>query len=342
MKVLHYIGYPLGWAKGGHAVQIMRTLEALEQQGVVNEWLAPERLEPQTGDILHYWSRPPRDFHWQLARKQGFKLVISELHAVGAMRPRWRWPLRRWLSTGLRRALGSNLYGSFGAGIYPVCDAAVAVTPQEADYMRVVFGAPTEKVCCIPNGVDEAFFDPTVPVEPFAGLLYIGYICERKNSVAVARAARRAHVPVKFIGGAPFGANDPYVDEFKSLVDGHDVQWAGEITRREQLAGMIRGAQGVLLASQSEASPLSILEALACQRPVMASALRNLRAYYGDAICYCQQPDRPDFPGELRAFYDRCQQGLVQKFPVQRWADVGAEYARVYRQILGADGAVQR
>ena len=186
------------------------------------------------------------------------------------------------------------------------------------------------------------FFDPTVPVEPFAGLLYIGYICERKNSVAVARAARLAHVPVKFVGGAPFGANDPYVDEFKSLVDGHAVQWAGEITRREQLAGMIRGARGVLLASQSEASPLSLLEALACQRPVMASALRNLRAYYGDAICYCQQPDRPGFPGELRAFFDRCQQGLVQTFPVSRWAEVGAAYARVYRQVLGTDGAVHR
>ncbi len=342
MKVLHYIGYPLSWAKGGHAVQIMQTIQALERLGVVNEWLDPARLDAQKADIVHYWSRPPSDFHWQLARQQGFKLVISELHAVGVLRPRWRWPMRRWLSRGLRRALGSNLYGRFGAGIYPACDAAVAVTHQEAEYMQVVFGATAAKTYCIPNGVDEIFFDPNVSVEPFAGLLYIGYICARKNSVAVARAARQAHVPVKFIGGAPFGARDSYVDEFKSLVDGHSVQWAGEITQRERLAGMIRGAQGVLLASQSEASPLSILEALACQRPVMASALRNLRAYYGDAICYCQQPDQPAFAGELRAFYEHCQHGLVQKFPLSRWADVAAEYARVYRRILETNGAVNR
>ena len=97
---------------------------------------------------------------------------------------------------------------------------------------------------------------------------------------------------------------------------------------------MIRGAQGVLLASRLEASPLSLLEALACQRPVMASALRNLRAYYGDAICYCHQPDQPAFAGELRAFYAQCQQGLRQQFHVSSWADVGAAYAAVYRKIL--------
>jgi len=346
MKVLHYLGYPLAWAKGGHTVQIMRTLEALERQGVVNAWLDPARLEAQTADVLHYWTRPPGDFHWQLARRQGFKLVISELHAVGAMRPRWQWPLRRWLAQGLRCGLGANLYGAFGAGIYPACDAAVAVTPAEAAYMRIVFGAPAEKTCCIPNGVDDVFFDQTIQPEPFAGLLYIGYICERKNSVAVARAARQALVPVKFVGGAPFGAHDSYVDEFKSLVDGRAVLWTGEVQQRERLAAMIRGAQGVLLASRSEASPLSILEALACRRPVLVSALRNLRAYYGSAICFCHQPDHPAFIGELQAFRTQCQNGLRQQVNVSRWTDVGLEYARIYQKITAgaaaADQAAQK
>lgn len=333
--VLNYVSYPLGWAKGGHAVQIFETQRALAQLGYEIRWLHNEVTEPEPADILHYWTRPPNDSHWQLARRQGLKLVISELHATGTLRPRWRWPLRRWLSKGLRRALGANLYGSFGAGIYPACDAAVAVTPQEAEYMRVVFGAPAEKTCCIPNGVDDVFFDRSGPVEPFEGLLYIGYICARKNSVAVARAARAAGVPVKFVGGAPFGPNDPYVEEFKTLVDGQQVQWTGEITQRARLAAMIRGARGVLLASRSEASPLSLLEALACQRPVMASGLRNLRAYYGDAICYCHQPDQPVFSSELRSFYGQCSQGLQQRFQVPRWTEVGAAYAGIYRRVLG-------
>ena len=335
MKVLHYVGYPLAWAKGGHTIQIMRTLQALERHGVVNEWLDHSRLDVQAGDVVHYWTRPPNDSHWQYARRQGFKLVISELHALGAMRPHWQWLLRCYMAQVLRCALGSNLYGSFGAGLYPACDAAVAVTPQEAEYMRIVFGAPTDKLFCITNGVEDLFLTRGGSSEEFNGLLYIGYICERKNSVAVAEAARYAQVPIKFIGDAPFGKNDVYFNKFKSLVDNRYVFWVGEITQRERLAAMLRGARGLLLASRSEASPLSILEALACKCPVMVSALRNLRAYYGDAICYCHQPEHPAFYKELQGFYIDCKNGLQQNFPVLTWNDVGREYFRVYQKILG-------
>ena len=335
MKILHYVGYPLGWAKGGHAIQIMNIIQAIDRLGVVNEWLDHSRIEGQAADIVHYWTRPPNDSHWHYARQQRFKLVISELHALGAMRPRWQWHLRRYLAIGLRHALGRNLYGSFGAGLYPICDAAIAVTPQEADYMRIVFGAPTDKTCWIPNGVDDLFLAQGGVSEEFHGLLYIGYICERKNSVAVAKAARQAQVPIKFVGDGPFGKNDAYLNEFKSLVDDKYVFWAGEITERERLATMLRGSRGLLLASRSEASPLSILEALACKCPVMASSLRNLRAYYGDAICYCHPPALPIFITELQAFHEACKNGLSQNFPVSSWADVGLEYFRVYQKILG-------
>lgn len=340
MRVLFYVGYPLAWAKGGHALQILESKRALERLGCEVRWLHHEDLELPEADIVHYWTRPPNDFHWRLARQHGLKLVISEYHQAAVLRPRWSWPPRRWLAGGLRRALGRNLFAFFGAGIYGECDAAIAVTDAEADYMRVVFGAAADKVHAIPNGADDVFFDSTIAPESRDSLLYVGYICERKNSVAVAKAAVAAGVPITFAGGAPFGEADAYVAEFKSLVDGTRVSWLGEISDRRRLAALIRGSRGVVLASQNEGLPLSVLEALACGKPVLCSNLPNLRAYYGDAIDYCHQPDRPEFLAELKTFNRRCQEGYRREFAVPRWDDVGRAILDIYGRVSGRPEAV--
>ncbi len=334
MRVLFYVGYPLAWAKGGHALQILESKRALEQLGCEVRWLHHEDPELPGADILHYWTRPPNDVHWQLARQHGLRLVISELHQAAVLRPRWSWPLRRWLARGVQVALGSQLFGLFGAGVYRECDAAIAVTAAEADYMRVVFGARADKVHCIPNAADDVFFDEAIAPETVAGLVCIGYICKRKNSIAVAKAAAEAGVPITFVGGAPFGEADPYVAEFKARVDNKHVFWLGEVTDRRRLAAIIRGSRGLVLASQNEGLPLSILEALACGKPVLCSDLSNLRAHYGDAIHYCHQPGQPEFRDELREFDQRCGDGLGGEFKVARWQDVGGAILDVYVNVL--------
>ena len=338
MKALFYVGSPLGWAKGGYTIQIFESKRALEKLGVLVTWLHHEDTEIPPADIIHYWGRPPNDFHWQLAQKQGLKIVISELHQSAVLRPRWIWPLRRWMAWCLCHCIGRNLYGMFGADIYQFCDAAIAVTPYEMYYMQVVFNAPVGKTHYIPNGVDDIFFDQTIGPEPFDGLLYIGYICERKNSVAVAEAATKAQVPVKFIGASPFAENDPYVTYFKTLVDGKFVTWAGEVTDRTRMAAMIRGAHGVVIASQNEAVGLCVLEGFACSKPAMVSNLPNLRVYFEDAVDYCHQPQHPAFARELQEFY-RCvvQAGMKQEFPVVTWDDVGRQIFDVYKQVLKLD-----
>lgn len=333
MKVLFYVGYPLAWAKGGHAFQINETKRALIEQGVEVDWLHNEDNEPPSADILHYFTRPPGDFHWQLARTRGMKIVLSECLQASVIRPRWTWPLRGYLGNILPRVMGRGLHGTLGLSVYRNIDAAIAVTPSEVDYMTVVMGTPPGRTHLIGNGVEDVFFDESITPVTFDGLLYSAYVCERKNSVAVARLAKRAKVPVKFIAPALFPDSD-YAKAFAREVDNEFVLWEPDVTDRRHLATIYRGASGSFLASQNESLPLALLESLATGTPVMSPDLPNLRGYFGDAVSYIPAPERPEAVVALQQFYAACQQGLKQSFKVNRWTDIARQIIAVYQSLL--------
>ena len=333
MKVFFYVGYPLAWAKGGHAFQINETKRALIDQGVDVGWLHNEDDTPPAADILHYFTRPPGDFHWQLAKRRGMKIVLSECLQASVIRPHWTWPLRGQLGKVLPRVMGRGLYGTLGLGVYRNLDAAIAVTPAEVEYMKMVMGTQPERTHLIGNGVEEVFFDASIKPIPFDGLLYSAYVCERKNSIAVARLAKRARVPVKFIAPALFPDSD-YAKAFAREVDNEFVLWEPDVADRRHLAAIYRGACGSFLASQNESLPLALLESLAAGTPVMAPDLPNLRGYFGDAVAYVPAPDRPEAATALQQFYAACRKGLKQSFAVSNWEDIARQIIAVYQSLL--------
>ena len=334
MNVLFHVSYPLDWLPGGHAVQIRETAAALQELGVGVHWLHAEEMPP-CAEILHYWTRPPNDLHWQTAKARGLRLVLSEYHQSAALRRRWTWPVRGALRPFLPALLGQGLAGTLGVGIYRACDAAIAVNRHEAEYMQAVFGVPPARCHVIPNGVRPEF-RPDGPVESFDGLIYPAYICERKNSVAVARAAKAAQIPVKFVGGA-VPREPAYAEHFRREVDGRWVFWEGEIESPARMAAILRGARGAFLASRDEGQGIALLEALACEKPVMGPDLPSLRSYYGEGIRYCQSAETESLGSALTSFYRDASKGLRMPFPTLSWHDIALSLLSVYRagRVLG-------
>lgn len=64
---------------------------------------------------------------------------------------------------------------------------------------------------------------------------------------------------------------------------------------RETLAALMRGASLVLQPSEAEGFGLPVIEALACDAPVVASDLPELREVGGGAAVYCRVADVPDW-----------------------------------------------
>lgn len=334
IRVLHYVGYPFAWAKGGHCIQVRESLAALDRLGVENVWLRHDVLELPRCDIMHYWGRPPRDQHWQLAKSQGMKLVISELHQQATLRPGWQWKGRGGVLQILRKAM-PGIYQSTGAGIYRELDAAIAVSPFEARYMEDVFHAPPSKVHVVPNGVHAAYFDETIHPIPFKGLVCPAFISRRKNSLELARAAEQTGLPVKFIGG-PAIEDESYIREFEETVSGSSCLWVGAVNDPFEMAAHYRGAMGMVLPSRQESQPLSILEALACGLPVMATGLKNIQSFYGEAIEYCRPAHLPGFEKELMRFGTECMEGRFcgSGFDVMSWDQVGGFIHDIYRSVM--------
>ena len=332
MKVLFYVGYPLAWARGGHAVQILESQKHLERSGVEISWIHHECDPLPKADIIHYWTRPPSDFHWRLAKQQGLKLVISEIHAGVANMSARQWWIRKHMARLMPYVIGKELYSNFGLNVYPHCDAAIALNSLEAEYMKQVMKAPSSNVHVIPNGVDDVFLESGDNSETFDGLIYLAYITERKNQVAAAKAAKQAQVPIKFIGDPAFD-NDSYVAQFEEEVDGQYVFWEKGITDPSAICAKLKGAYGMVLASQSEGLPLVMLESLACGTPVMSVRLKNIEAYFQNAIRYCHPVDNDAFNDELKTFYEDCQAGLVQTFHVDGWMDIAKQIKQVYETI---------
>lgn len=333
MKILYYIGYPLAWAKGGHAVMVNETIKEIGALGVETAWLHHEDTEPPEADILHYFARPPSDLHWQLARQQGMKIIVDEFHQTGLLRPQWMWYLRGAVARIFPHLVGRGIYSTMGIDVYHHLDATIAVTPAEADYIRIVMGTPADRIHLVPGGVDDLFFDTSITPEPFDGLLYVANITSRKNVLEVARESKKARIPVKFLS-MPHATENDYMRAFAREVDNQYVFWDSTVTDRRRLAAIYRGALGTFLASRNEGLPLSLLESMATGTPIMVPDLANLRAHFKDAVPYIPPPGHPGFARTLRQFHDACQSGMRQPNSALRWREVAALLVSVYRRVL--------
>lgn len=146
----------------------------------------------------------------------------------------------------------------------------VAVSPQIQAHLVEKLGAAGEKISIIPCGVDtERFrFRPKLAARQQLGLkpdarvaLYIGRLTHAKGVDLIEQAARHFKpVDFYFIGTGPLRWQSPNC-QFIGLVD------------HEQIPQWLNAADVLLLPSRSEGTPVTVLEALASETPVICSAV---------------------------------------------------------------------
>lgn len=333
MKVLFYVNYPFAWAPGGHSSQIINTQRAMEDIGLETQWLKHEITSPQEADIIHYWGLPPSDAHWRLAKNIGLKIVISTMNQGAGRRGPIAQKARGITRSLVKHIMGDGIYGMAGYEIYKNADACICLTTAEAKYLTNVFGTDPKKISVIPNGVDEAFLQKPPDTKKQEYLLMPATIRALKNQLAVAKAAISSQTPVRFIG-RPMIGEETYFARFKDSLDGNYAQYFDYVDNVTSMRDMICQSCGVFLASNYEAQPLVLLEALACGIPVMAPDLLTIHSYFGNAIEYCSPPSDASFPDELKEFHKKCMDGLTQEFLVHSWSDIANQVSDAYQKIL--------
>jgi glycosyltransferase involved in cell wall biosynthesis len=217
MKVLFYHLVPFALAHGGLQTQILRSRDGLQELGVEVEFLRWYDGS-QKGDLLHFFGRIPIPL-LALARQKGMKVVVADLLTEQGSRSPLRISLQKAVMRTMEKALPGMSNGIFNWKSYRLADACIALTSWEAHLIHELFGAPSEKLHVIGNGVEEAFLQ-SHPATRGPWLICTATITERKRVLELAEAAVQAQTPLWIVGKA-YSDTDPYAKRFFQLAAQH-------------------------------------------------------------------------------------------------------------------------
>lgn len=234
----------------------------------------------------------------------------------------------------------------------------VATCTDEVFELRRL-GLTTDRVSIVPCGVDTSVFTPDGPVAPRNGrkrLLVLGRLVERKGQDDAVRALRAVpDAELVVVGGPPTDAidADPEVRRLRGIAAETGVAdrlvFAGSVARAD-VPAWVRSADVVLAVPWYEPFGITPLEAMACGRPVVATAVGGLQDSVVDGVTGDLVPPRD--PGRLgqvlaalladdarRARYGAA--GVERARDRYRWSRVVADTDSVYRQVLASRRPVE-
>ena len=372
---VHVAALAAGLAQRGHEVTVhtRRDDESLPERvvtqdgyNVVHVPAGPARELPKddllrhmpefAGNLRRTWSsRPPDLVHahfWMSGLASvaaaGEIPVLQTFHALGSVKRRHQGdadtspPNRIELERSLCRTVAH----------------VVATCTDEVFELRRL-GLTTDRVSIVPCGVDTSVFTPDGPVAPRnerTRLLVLGRLVERKGQDDAVRALRAVpDAELVVVGGPPTDRidADPEVRRLRGIAAEAGVAdrlvFAGSVARAD-VPAWVRSADVVLAVPWYEPFGITPLEAMACGRPVVATAVGGLQDSVVDGVTGDLVPPRdPDRLGQVlaalladdarRAAYGAA--GVERARDRYRWSRVVADTDSVYRQVLASRRPVE-
>jgi glycosyltransferase involved in cell wall biosynthesis len=278
---------PTLWTPGGGEVQLAKTKEALERQGVevilFNPW-----SRSQDFDVLHvFGSTYELSSFVQVAKGLGFPVVVSVI--AFSAKPSWQW--RLWKSIDHLLPLPTTY--RLRQSIYACADRLVVLSQAEGKQLQRGFRIDSAKFRRVPNGIECSRFeqaDPELFIRKYGlkdFVLQVSRINGLKGQSRLIRALEGTGIPLVFLG--PLDPTDPKgAAEFRELVEKNEqVHYLGTLNHDDPLLVSAYAAAKVhVLPSISESFPLVTLEAAASGAAVVSGKYPALYEYLGERILY--------------------------------------------------------
>ncbi|MGY1805956.1 glycosyltransferase [Blastococcus sp. SYSU D00669] len=372
---VHVAALAAGLARRGHEVTVFtrRDDDALPEQVVTQDGYhvvhvpAGPPVELPKDDLLRHmpefasvlrrrWGAHPPDLvhaHFWMSglasvAAAGSLPVVQTFHALGSVKRRHQGdadtspPQRIELERSLCRTVTH----------------VVATCSDEVFELRRL-GLARDRASIVPCGVDTSVFTPKGPVADRGArprLLVLGRLVERKGQEDAVRAL--ADVPgaeLVVVGGPPADrlGEDAEVQRLRAVAERVGVAdrlvFTGSVARAD-VPAWIRSADVVLAVPWYEPFGITPLEAMACGRPVVATAVGGLVDSVAEGVTGDLVPPRD--PARLaeavsalladdarRAAYGAA--GVQRARARYRWSRVVADTEAVYRQVLSAPRLVE-
>ncbi|HVC94468.1 MAG TPA: glycosyltransferase [Pirellulales bacterium] len=218
-----------------------------------------------TGGDKMFWGR-------LAAWRAGVPVIASALHSTG-LPDHVEWLNRR---------------------LEPLTDAFIAVAQPHAEYLGRCEGCPPRKVRVVPNGVDVERFRPLSRVPRLREELGLPPGAPVAAIVAALRPEKNHEL---FLRSAALALRVAPAAHFLIVGDGalrrqlearaDDLGLAGVahfLGTRSDVPELLSCVDVLALSSHMEANPVSILEGLACEKPVVATRVGSIPATVNDGV----------------------------------------------------------
>jgi glycosyltransferase involved in cell wall biosynthesis len=289
--------FPTAASRIGYASAECSLADVTEAMTLLYRWLIPLAMPLPAADVVHATSAGLPSLAAIAAKLQNASPMLLTEHGV-FLRERClqeiQSPSRLFVKLlGIRFALHVTELS------YAMADQ---ISPG-SNYNRrweLHGGAAPERLRTIYNGVDPDSFRPAAKGEGVPLVVWVGRITPMKDLVTLIRAAAIVHAARPDVRFALFGAtpegDEPYYEECARLVRelGLDevIEFRGYVPSAEDA---FNEGDIVVMSSISEGFPYSMVEAMLCERPIVATAVGGVP----EAIEDCGIPVEPRNPKAL-------------------------------------------
>jgi alpha-maltose-1-phosphate synthase len=235
--------------------------------------------EPVDADVIHAHTWYTH-FAGILAKLAYGRPLVMTVHSLE--------PLRPWKREQL--AGGYDVSAWVERTALEMADAVIAVSRETRDDVLRLFNVAPEKVRVIHNGIDSQFFHPVAETDALEQygvdasqpyVLFVGRITRQKGIIHLVRAIRHLdpRIGVVLCAGQP---DTPQIaqemEEGVAEARRHrsNVVWIPEMVSREAVRQLYSHAALFCCPSVYEPFGIINLEAMACQIPVVASAVGGI------------------------------------------------------------------
>jgi glycosyltransferase involved in cell wall biosynthesis len=219
--------------------------------------------------------------------------------------------------------------------------AIITITEGDAQAARFIYGLDSARVHVVNHGINNNFFAPSPEVwqqkfgqDPF--ILCVGAVQARKNQLLLLQAANELKLPVVLLGPVLPGerAYSKQVADQTRINVKYGGQWLTDLRNEDPLLVSAYAACRLFaLLSSAETQPLSVMQAMATQKPVLLLDAAYTRDALFKDLPAAKAPQLETVKAALRDVWENGRPtSLSRQFA---WNEVASKLRLIYQSSIG-------
>jgi glycosyltransferase involved in cell wall biosynthesis len=326
---------------GGGEIQLRKTKEYLEKQGIEVGILTGKTTELKDYDLLHNFSIHRECINnVEKAKKAGIPVAVSTIYWPSKEAFVWQTGLNKLKS--LTAGAINKLPFSKQRKIIEKADLLLPNSNAEKEMLVKEFGADGNKIFVVPNAIDKSFlnadkklFQVKTGLKEF--ILFVGRIEPRKNTLNLVKALNEIEADAVIIGDAAKGFEKYYLKCKKTSEKNKGIHFfEGMGYASELLKSAFANAKVFVLPSWYETPGLAALEAGALGANLVVTERGCTKEYFKNYATYVDPESVSDLKEKILIELNKPKNKEISEHILNNftWEETAKKTIQAYNEIV--------